>query len=281
MRLLRLDEVQTGARHRVFRYSRARALPLVVAVICETAALIVFDWRGRSAIGYYIAGVLLVGLIFMRRFVLARFRRSNWLVRTSDEGLFIQFRSYLNYHFSVEDCTVVFVQYQEIRSARLVRERSQVPDEDQVLEHHRRLVEFELAGNPESLAKALADEFARRGPNERRWYGTSSSEYKHYPVRMTSPTILQLEWKVVPAVGVLLEALRPYTTIADPINVSEDFAHLQGLNREDQEKRLRELLDRGQTITAVYIARELYRCDLSRARALVEGLRGGKAGRKA
>jgi hypothetical protein len=44
MRLLRLDEVQTAATHRVFRYSRARALFLAVAVICTSAGLIVFDW---------------------------------------------------------------------------------------------------------------------------------------------------------------------------------------------------------------------------------------------
>jgi hypothetical protein len=142
----------------------------------------------RSAIGYYIAGVLLIGLILMRRLVLARFRRSNWLVQISDDGLFIQFRSYLNYHFSAEDFTVVFVPYQEIRSARLVRERSQVPDENKVLEQRRRLVDLDLGGDRAAPAKALRDEIATRGPNEQRWYGNTSTEYKHYPVRMTSPT---------------------------------------------------------------------------------------------
>ncbi len=92
---------------------------------------------------------------------------------------------------------------------------------------------------------------------------------------------MQLEWKVVPGTGVLFEALRPYTTIADLINVSTDFVDLEGLNSEDQERRPRELLDRGQTITAVYIARRLYRYDLHQARAFVEGLRGGKTGRNA
>jgi hypothetical protein len=281
MRLLRLDDVQTDAKHRVFRYSRPRALLLSAAVLCTSAGLIVFDGRGRFAIGYYIAGVLLVGLMLMRRFVLARFRRSNWLVQTSDDGLFIQFRSYLNYHFSAEDLTVVFVPYQEVQSARLVRERSQIPDDNRVLEQRRRLVEFDLAGDPAALAKVLANEIARRRPNERRWYGSTSTEYKHWPVRMTSPTTLQLEWKVVPGVGVLFEALRPYTTIADSMNVSQDFVHLQGLNREDQEERLRELLQRGQTITAIYIARRLYRYDLTQARAFVEALRPDKTGRNA
>jgi len=281
MRLLRLDDVHTDAKHRVFRYSRVRALFLSAAVLCTSAGLIVFDGRGRFAIGYYIAGVLLVGLILMRRFVLARFRRSNWLVRTSDDGLFIQFRSYLNYHFSAEDLTVVFVPYQEVQSARLVRERSQIPDDNGVLQQRRRLVELDLAGDPAALAKALASEIARRGPNERLWYGSTSTEYKHWPVRMTSPTTLQLEWKVVPGVGTLFGTLRPYTTIADSINVSQDFVHLQGLKREDEEERLRELLQRGQTIAAICIARRLYRYDLTQARAFVEALRADKTGRNA
>ena len=55
--------------------------------------------------------------------------------------------------------------------------------------------------------------------------------------------------------------------------VSEDFAPLGALSREEQEKRLRELDRRGRTIAAVYIARRLYAYDLNRARAFVEGLR--------
>jgi hypothetical protein len=41
---------------------------------------------------------------------------------------------------------VVFIPYQEIRSARLVRERTKIPGHDGISTQTRRLVELELAG---------------------------------------------------------------------------------------------------------------------------------------
>jgi hypothetical protein len=48
-----------------------------------------------------------------------------------------------------------------------------------------------------------------------------------------------------------LDALRPYTVIADTVSLTQDFTHLKSLNREDQQKQLRELAVRGQTIRHV------------------------------
>jgi ribosomal protein L7/L12 len=67
--------------------------------------------------------------------------------------------------------------------------------------------------------------------------------------------------------------MRPWTTVADPVSISQDFAHLQGLSREEQQKQLRELAQRGETIAAIYTARKLYRCSLEEARAMVEEFR--------
>jgi O-acetyl-ADP-ribose deacetylase (regulator of RNase III) len=55
--------------------------------------------------------------------------------------------------------------------------------------------------------------------------------------------------------------------------ISEDFLHIDRLSREEQEKRLRELDQRGQTIAAVHIAAGIYGYDLNQAKAFVEGLR--------
>jgi hypothetical protein len=219
--------------------------------------------------------VLLLGLIVMHKFVLARFRPSNWLVRMSDAGLFLQFRSYLNHHFPEEDLTVVFIPYREIRSARLVRESRDIPYRDlesprveRTSEQRRRLVEFELAGDLAPLTQALADESAKHPPN--------ATLYRHYPVRIASPPFVQVEWNVVPNPKVLLEALRRYTNIATPVEVSQEYGNLKGLSHEEQEKRLLELVETGETFAAVYIARKLYSYDLTQARAFVEGLRSGK-----
>lgn len=189
--------------------------------------------------------------------------------------MFVQFRSYLNYRFPGDEFTVVFIPYREIRSVREVRQRRDIPyrddpntQVDRVAEQRRRLVEFELAGDSAPLAQALADESARRPPN--------STLYRHYPVQMESSTCLQVEWGVVPGVKVLLDALSRYTHIATPVEVSQDYVNLQGLSRQEQEKRLLELDETGQTFAAIYLARKLYSYDLTQARAFVEGLRSGK-----
>jgi hypothetical protein len=275
IRLMRAAEVSVTSRDRMFRYSPARASLLVIAILAACAGLVIFHWpRPRAA--YYISGAILLGLLLMRRFILARFRSSNWLVKLSDDGVFLQFRSYLNYHLPGENLTVVFIPHQDIRSARLVRERSKTRDmEGGTAERTRRLVELELAVDPGPLAAALAVERARPAPLEKNWYGLKTATlYEHYPVSMPSLPFLRVEWQVVPGASVLLDALRPHVTIAPPVVISEDFANLKGLTREQQEKRLRELDGRGQTIAAVYMARKLYAYDLAQAKTFVEGLRG-------
>lgn len=239
--------------------------------------MVLVEWEGRTRsayyLAYYISGVLLLGLLLMSRFLLARLRPSNWLVRMRADGLLIQFRSYLNYHLPAGDPTVVFIPYEFIRSARLLRERTKIPDHNGASMQTRRLVELELAGDLTPLSKALAMESARPAPQEKTWYGKTSTLYGHYPVRMVSAQFLQVEWPVAPPAAKLLDALRPYTAIVPPVDLAEDFANLGNLSREEQGKRLLELDRGGRTIAAIYVARRLYGYDLNQAQAYVEGLR--------
>jgi len=272
MRLLRLSDVETSSRDRIFYYSRTHVLLIVFVAVGASAWLLFRAFTMHWKPGYYFAPVILLFLCLMQRLITARFRPSNWLVRMNDSGLFIKFRSYLNYHLPAEDLTVVFVSYQEIRSARLIRERVEVPDaQGHTSTQFLRYIELELGGDTGPLADALQTEIAERAPTEKHWYGSSSTLYEDHPVRMASPSFLQLRWQVVPGPRKFLEAIRPWATIADPVSMSQDFAHLQGLSRDDQQKQLRELAQRGETIAAIYTARKLYRCSLAEARAMVEG----------
>jgi hypothetical protein len=278
MRLLRLAEVQSGIGDHIFYYSRVWALLVMLALIGASAAFVIGFGSRAHFVGYYIATVLIASILLMRRFITARFRLSNWLVRLTADGLYIQFRSYLNYHLPQADLTVAFIAYQEIRSVRLVREKTKVPDrEGGTTVQYARWVELELIGDPAPLMAALAAELARQAPPERRWYGNSSTLYRYYPVRMASPQCMRLQWSVVPGAAKFLEALRPYTTVAAPVQISEDFAQLENLSREQQEKHLHELDSRGETIAAIYMARRLYGCSLSDAEAFIKGLRKGAA----
>jgi hypothetical protein len=273
MRLLRLGDVDPSRRDRVFYYSRVRALVFAFVALGAGAALLLRAASAHWNAGYYLAAVILLFVLLLKRFVTARFRPSNWLVRMNDTGLFIQFRSYLNYHLPAEDLTVVFLSFNEIPSARLVRERARVSDlRGGTATQIRRYIELELGEDIQPLAKVLQAEMVEKAPSEKRWYGSSSTLYEDHPVRMSSPPFLQLRWQAVPRAQKFLDALRPYTTIADPVSTSEDFVHLQALSREEQDKRLRDLKERGESIAAIYMARKLYGCGLAQARSIVENL---------
>ncbi|HTM38871.1 MAG TPA: hypothetical protein VL156_19130 [Terriglobales bacterium] len=278
MRLLRLSDVEISRGDRIYASSRTRAL-LCFAILFGTISWLVFhayttSWKP----GYFIAGVIFLFFEFMRRFFTARFRPSNWLVRMNDTGLYIQFRSYLNYHLPAEDLTVVLLSFPEISSARYVKERVEVPDPGsggaRSSTQYLRYVELELAGDLDFLMKALETEAAEKAPLKPRWYGKSSTLYQDHPVHISSPPFLEIRWTVNPGPHHFLESLRPYTTIADPVSLTQDFTHLQSLDRSEQQQRLRELASRGETIAAIYIARRLYGCGLAEAKKMVEGLAG-------
>ena len=286
VRLLRLDEVPIDECDRAFRHSPARGLFAAITAICASGVFILLGWQRGNILAYYLGAITLLGLLMTRRLIVARFQPTNWLVRLSDAGLFVHFRSYLNYHLPREEPTVVFVPHEEIRSVRLVRQRRDIPDMDgarsqlnSVSEQRRRLVEIHLAADSSLLARALANELRLRGSREPHWYGSASTLYNDYPARMASSTVLQLDWRVVPSAKIFLAAMQRYTDIKGSVEISEDYVHLEGVSREEQERRLLELVKTGQTISAIQIARRLYSYDLTQAKAFVDSLLAGKGTR--
>jgi hypothetical protein len=69
--------------------------------------------------------------------------------------------------------------------------------------------------------------------------------------------------------------LGAHTTIADPVFLVQDFTHLQSLSRDEQQMQLGRLVGRGEIITAIYIARQLYGGSLVEAKKMVAGLANG------
>lgn len=278
MRLLRLQEVEISPNDRVFRHARLRALIVWLAGFAATMALFYKSHSAKFPFGYFFASFALLFLLVYVRMVTARFHPSNWLVRMDDTGFYLQYRSYLNYEFSPDVPSVVFFSFGEIASARLIKERVTTPDamkpgasQTQYLRH----IELELPSDTTALAEALSNERGEQAPLKKGWFGTSSTLYRDYPITLNAP-FLRIHWDVVPGTHTFLELLRPYTVIADTVSLTQDFTHLKSLSREDQQKRLRELDARGQTITAVYAASQLYGCSLGDADQMVSSLRDSK-----
>lgn len=273
MQLLTLADVPTGTGDRAFRYSRAWAIVVGVGAIAASAGLAAFGWYRGAGLAYYGAAVIVVTLVILQKLVLARFRPSNWLLRLRDDGVYVQYRSYLNLALSGDDMTVVYLPFSEIRSVRRVDERREVPCTDTdpqgvvstMVEAHRWL-EIEVTSDSAPLTKALA---AERGARPRR-----AALYQHYPVRLLSPAVLRVEWGVVPSVDAFIDAVRQRVAVAPPVTISESYAKLDELSAEEQEQRLRQLVEEGRTHTATYLVRMLHGCDLAQAVAFVEGLSG-------
>jgi hypothetical protein len=279
MRLLRLQGIEIGPNDRVFRHPRLPALMVWLAGFGVTMTLFFKAYTEKFLFGYIFGSGLLLFLLLFVRMVTARFHPSNWLVRMNETGIYVQYRSYLNYQLPPDDPSVVFLSFGEIASARLIKERVETPDpakggtQTQYLRH----IELELSGNIAPLSEALNAERGESAPMEKRWYGTSSTLYRDYPVVMTAPAFIRIHWNVVPGTHKFLEALRPYTVIADPVSVSQDFTHLKSLSREEQQKQLRQLAARGDVINATYAARQLYGGSLAEAKQMVDSLTKSKA----
>ncbi len=281
MRLLHLQEVQVGSNDRVYGHARIRALIVWLAGFSLTAAIFFEAYTNpKWKAGYIFGPFLLLFLLLTLKFVTARFHPSNWLVRMNDAGLFVQYRSYLNFGLSSNDSSVVFLFLSEISSARLVKERVEKPDPVKPgasQTSYLRYVELELSGDLAPLVSALGDERGESAPMQKRWYGgTSSTLYRDYPVSIDTLPFLRIRWDVVPGAKTFLDALRTYTTIGETVSLTHDFTRLQSLSSEEQEKQLRELAQRGDIITATYLSRKLHGGSLAEAKARAESLQREK-----
>jgi hypothetical protein len=149
MQLMCLADVPLDPCDRVFYYSRFRAMAGMMILVAIGLGSLGFGWLKDAWLLYYVAAAVAVFLLIFQKLFIARFRSSNWLIRMTDHGLFVQLRSYLNHHFSDRDPTVAFFPYSDIRSARLMKERQELPDRDernQSTTKTRQLIELELAG---------------------------------------------------------------------------------------------------------------------------------------
>lgn len=278
MQLLRLAEVPLNQRDRVFYYSRLRSVAGAMVLAAVATAALVFARQTGLWLAYYVAAVAAICLLLYQKLVTARFRPSNWLLRMTDHGLFVQFRSYLNNHFPEQDATVLFLPYSEIRSARLLKERQELPDRENrnrlTTTRKRRLLEIELAGHSTQFAEALGKErervFAKSPPRDDK----PSTRYQHFPVQLAASTLLRIEWGVVPDAQRFLDEITRHTLVRPAEDSFKDLVRLDGLSSAEQEARLLELVESGDMIDAVAMARKLYSYDLKTAKDFVEGLVG-------
>jgi hypothetical protein len=276
MQLMRVADVPENSREQVFYYSRFYALGGALLLVAIAGGLIIFARLKGVWPAHFVAAFILVCVLIFQKVVTARFRPTNWLVRMTDDGLFVKFRSYLNFLFPDLDLTVVFIPYSDLRSAKRVKERQALPSQDGQARgapsvRTRRFIDLELAGNLEPLATALANESKRVFAKVVDGGASASTRYQHLPVKL-SDNVLRIEWFAVPSARTLLDALTRHTLVQPDAQSAKDYTNLQTLGRKEQESRLLELAESGDIIGAVAMARKLYSYDLTTAKDFVDSL---------
>jgi len=276
MQLMRLTDVPSTGRERIFYHSRFGAVAGGLLVLAVVFGLVVFGWAKSAWPAYLSAIVVFFCFLIFHQLILARFRPSNWLLRLNDDRMLIKFRSYLNDRFPQSDLTVVLLPFSELRSAKLVRERQELKDyraHAGTTTKRRKYVELSVSGDCRQLAEELAKERERVVKGK----AIASARYEDFPVRVTESNQIQIDWAVVPRAQTLLDALSRHTLVYPAEASSKDFVNLEKLLREQQEARLRELAESGDKIGAVAVARPLYGYDLTQAKCFVDELIGKKA----
>lgn len=269
--LLTAAQVPTGPRDVVFQHSRWRA-SLAASVILIVSGLFAWEgWRHRSVLAYYVAALGLIAIMVFREFVTARFLSSNWLIRVTESGIFVHFRSYLNHRLPAEDLSVAFLPFDIVTQVRSVVERRDTPDWDSDNRWMRRRssvhrwLEFAVQADTTALARALDQEVARRAH--------VGLFYRDHPVRLVAPGVIQVKWMTRASATAVLDLLRGRIGVGDAAVVATDFATLDNLPPDEQRKALKDLARAGDTMTAVAWARRLYGFDLEQAKTFVERLK--------
>ena len=255
MQLMRERDVPANDHDRVFRYSRLNATIAFALLFVGPIALFATGVRHGAVLPQIIA-IVVAGLVLLaKRFLVARFRPSNWLVRATESGVYVKFRSYLNYHFSADDVSVVFIPFREIAAARVVRETIERVDLSMRLDgstanrrrsyQRRKVAELEVTGDTKPLAAALLEEGARLGPREKRWYGSTSTRANHQPAMLEGTSRLRIAWECVPGIDTFFAGFGSKVKVEANASRDWSFEARQELDRPALERRIAELARAG------------------------------------
>lgn len=215
MQLMRERDVPAKNNVRVYRYAPWSVLLVYLLLLGLAAGLVATGIRQHVTFMKILGALFGCFVLLGRRFLIARFRPSNWLLRADENGIYVKFRSYLNYHFPPDDPTVVFIPYREIRTAHRTRERRQngfVGDNRRSVQTVT-LVEMELTCDVAALSSAVSEENSRPGPKEKRWYGSTSSRANHCPLVVDRHGKLRILWECRPSAASFLARLAQHAPV--------------------------------------------------------------------
>jgi hypothetical protein len=268
--LLHADFLRPEPGELVFRHPRLGTL-LVLPFLCAplgVAALLApalgaLPWAAWLLLGPVLAlGGALYALVLVSTLQSAwrGLGRANWLLRLSPAGLVLNLRSYQNAHFPQDGPTIARFAWPEVARAREVRELAARTEQETSVTT--RWLQLELAGVDTAPLEALVRAERERPGPARSFLGlTSRARSGHVPVWVTAPGVLRCSWPGRAA----LRAIEPNVSCAEPLVLAPDA-------EPDVERRLTELVRRGERLRAIAHARAELGLSTSEARSRIDEL---------
>ncbi|MCC6144634.1 MAG: hypothetical protein IT368_12575 [Candidatus Hydrogenedentes bacterium] len=239
MQFLTPSQVPGHEKGRSFRSFSWIALAAVAAVMFG-GALVAALMRGGNPVVFLLPA--LVGCLFLALALLrwrACARPTNWILRQADNGLYINLRSFLNYHLPPEDETVLFLPAHEIAAVGKVYQKLVCPARHGSTVHHSSFIALYLTHEETGPIEARLRQERRRIPHR-----ALRKKTLHYPVRLGAPGEIRLLWDWVrPAEDRALHCLAAQYPLAPNRKVAS--AAWESISEEEKADRIVRLWEEG------------------------------------
>jgi hypothetical protein len=232
------------------------------------------NFNGVSVVAaYWIGGAFSVMGLFFLGMLRGALKPTNWLLRCSNTGVIIKYRSYLNWRLPVEDIQAVGFSNSEIAWVRKTKLRCEVPSmSGGSSTEYLTFLDFCLI-NPDTseLQKHLEAERNRK----------CNPLYLSYPVEVPGGGIVRVQRKglvdyLLPGQGRAIKWLSRFVKIAPPDSSKTDLTHNTKASRTHEDDKIYQLVRNGNKMGAIELTRQIYGCSLTEAVQFVEKLQSGE-----
>lgn len=221
-------------------------------------------WVGCSLVALLVVPSILDG-------IRALYRSENWILALESAGVWINLRSYLNWHFPDAE-TALFVPYSEIATIRRYKMSYFVPSSEAAASQSRcSLFEIELNhSHTETIAKLLREERQRQTPRRRFLFLTIGYKVKDYPVTLPDPDKLHVTWRfyVTPSLEQVIDHLAQHVQVGD--SVRQDFDDWRNLSDDEADELVRLLVESGDEIAATKLLRRRQKMSATEAKHFID-----------
>jgi hypothetical protein len=288
LQLLHAHQVPTQGIKRTFRYLPWGFVLMALFMLGSGAFL---GWKAWTSVegwvwllvapaALLIAAIHLLAIYACVEGTVACGRPTNWLMKITEDGLYLRIHSYLNYHMAPRGPEAVFLPWGDIASmGRLKIVHETKPGRTKGYTRREQRLEIETRGlDTSALAAVVADDRARPAEGNR----VVKSRARHVPVAVPRPGWISVEWH-----RGMLDAMPPAMEIRPPMRVAFNVDTATPAQIDDEIIRLIEADDRLGAVVLLRVARGMNSSqamqlvnDLTQQLAAGEGqARGGEEGR--